>query len=298
MERSKAGQQASSDSGSGIQQVASAHHISSIAHLFFDESENNTFDESSPSAQRIMVFSAGPSPVAAVATAGLCMGSSGSAYGGRVVLRENTGLKWSSQSFLEKSSLHLLGPAGTGENGGDGDDHGSAWLVNPLPDTHSIKSPIAIPRRTVRWIHGGCADDSALLEMETIAGSRKWGRGINGSVHGLVWCLLEKEAGALVAAYQLGRLVSLLQPKQVEILIFPDSWSKTGKPLWQRKLFQKRNNSPSHQQLLVSRCRELASFVGECQVSIMPESLVQNHDQAGSSSGALQDVASRMLVAE
>ncbi len=134
--------------------------------------------------------------------------------------------------------------------------------------------------------------------MEAIAGSLKWGRGISGTTDGLVWCLLEKEAVSLIAAYQLGRLISLLQPQQVEILIFPDSWSKTGKPLWQRKLFQARDTSTSHQESLVNRCRELAAAVGDCKVSLMPESLALGDGPAGSSGRVLQMIASRMLSAE
>lgn len=296
MERQRAGQQRNNAAIDEEQADVSAHHISSIAHLFFDEGETANPGQAPGGNRRFMVFSAGSSPVAAVAAAGLSMGSKGEFFKGRVVLRENEKLAWSSRSFLEKSYLHALGPAGTGENEGDDSDRGSAWLIQPSAGAAASLHEKFNTDGTVRWFHAGCADDDALLEMESITSSQKWGRGISGGADGLVWCLLESEAVSLIPAYRLGRLISLLQPRQVEILIFPDSWSKTGKPLWQRKLFRARNNSQAHQDSLVNRCRELATAVGDCNVTLLPESLAQGSDRASSSGDVLQMVASRMLV--
>ncbi len=295
MARRNAGQHRPETAQPELPEQVSCHHISSIAHLFFDEAEIPEASQLARNSQHFMVFSAGASPVSAVATAGLSMGSEGCSFCGRVILRENQNLPWSSSSFLKKSLLHLMGPAGSGENGGDGSDLGSAWLIKaPKRGSSANLMEQNTLNRTVRWFHAGCAADSVLKEMEAISGSKKWGRQISGAADGLVWCLLEKEAVSLIAAYQLGRLISLLKPKQVEILIFPDSWSKTGKPIWQRKVFQGRH-SASEQEALVNRCRTLATAVGDCRVSLMPESLGQSSNQSGSSGGVLKMIATRML---
>lgn len=190
------------------------HHISSIAHLYLqDEPAVVPAAPPVPSCS-CAVASPQESPVSAFAAAALAHGLPGPS-----TLVEESRLRWSASSFSV--------PKG-----------GGRCLVD-LPDQSGLRrwsvtggQDEAIPNSVVRWHHLGCLDSDRLAHLESLEVSRMFGAESLLKTAELFWCVLAGEVGRLGSAYTLGRAVELLRPGGLQILVFPDAWSRVGSPGW------------------------------------------------------------------
>jgi len=200
-------------------------HISSIAHLFFQEGVSAGEGEASPGALEFAVAAAAGSPVSAFAAAGLALGSPRPA-----TLTEDNRLRWSASNFLarEEGEARALSRCDEVDR--------NIWNIPPSagesPGVPGGKPSDLAWNREFRWSHLGCLGLAGLAHLESLAASRALIGSSSTSADGLVWCLLAKEAGRFGSSYILGRLVELMRPKQIEILLFPDAWSMAGRPGW------------------------------------------------------------------
>lgn len=200
-------------------------HISSIAHLFFQEEDSAGEGAAHPAALEFAVAAAGVSPVSAFAAAGLALGSPRSA-----ILTEDNQLRWSASSFLAREEVEARVLSRRDEVSRN------IWNLSPAAGVSSkaICGDPSAPAldREFRWSHLGCLGLAGLAHLESLAASRSLIGPSSTGADGLVWCLLAKEACHLGSSYFLGRLVELIRPRQIEILLFPDAWSRAGLPGW------------------------------------------------------------------
>ena len=235
------------------------HHISSIAHLFFAEDESSRLVTGAGGELCLAVTCFNDSRIAAFAAGGLVMGMRQATRvdpGPAVRLVEDEGLMWSAGAFLVPAESP--GDKGLKRLAGQWD-----WAVG---------TSVADQQRRVCWTHlrddldrgavpsgylgGGLAETC----LEAVAAPPAPG------AHGLVVCLLAHEVGALAVGVRLGRLLGQLAPAQLEILVFPDTWSVGGGAGGDRHWFRW---SSGRGEDLLERCRELTRALGTaCPVTI------------------------------
>jgi len=193
------------------------HHISSIAHLFFDD-DDSVGDGDKSGRRELTICGPGSGRLVAWVCAGLVRALAAE----QVILAESPRLAWSATSYLEDLSLVPL--AGQG-----GDSR--FWQVNAqAPPLGSVQNTArSDPGNGSGWIiarNAGSLGNERLGTLEAAhLASQILGRGFSGGDL-LVWCLTMREAISLGAIHTLGRVLALLDPGQVEILVTeqdPDS---------------------------------------------------------------------------
>jgi hypothetical protein len=75
----------------------------------------------------------------------------------------------------------------------------------------------------------------------------------------LFWCVLASDVGRLGSAYTLGRAVELLRPGSLQILVFPEAWSRVGSPGWLDDIAE--GNSETAEPNALMRFRDTAAGV-------------------------------------
>ncbi len=193
------------------------HHISSIAHLFFDDDDGASGGDRS-GRRELTICGPGSGRLVAWVCAGLVRALAAE----QVILAESPRLAWSATSYLEDLSLVPL--AGQG-----GDSR--FWQVNAqAPPPGSVQNAAGPePGNGSSWViarNAGSLGNERLGTLEAAhLASQMLGRGFSGGDL-LVWCLTMREAISLGAIHTLGRVLALLDPGQVEILVMeqgPDS---------------------------------------------------------------------------
>ncbi len=198
------------------------HHISSIAHLFLEESRPGIVGDSTRDICQCAVAAPGGAAISAFAAAGLALGSSGSS-----TLVEDNRIRWSAGTFLISEGGH--GRVFAGEDG----DHRNTWTIAAEKrGRNSAAQPEAAPARGIQWNHLGCVGRTEMAHLESLAAVRTAGLLPGNGSGGLVWCLQEDEAGQFGPNYYLGRLAEVVRPDRIEILLFPNAWSSAGQPGW------------------------------------------------------------------
>ncbi len=239
------------------------HHISSIAHLFFAEGETTDPVSATDTTRDFIVTCFNESRISAFACAGLVTGArtlmDTSAEWG-VSLVEDSSVSWSTVAFLPHDPS---GPEGCPVAV---ESQPSRWSWQP-------KSNRATASAWVRWTHLEVPGNDRLTDAEPQQSTENQAAG---SVdypqpptkpHTLVVCLLAREMGQWEMAFKLGRLLGLLEPQQLEILVFPDSWAQDTKPEWGLRRWQDREKGASSD--LLTKCRSLTRAIGgACQVTI------------------------------
>ena len=198
------------------------HHISSIAHHFFDE-EDGVETNSGLIQRELIVCSAANGPLSAWACAGLARSLATEA----TLLGESSWLAWSASSYLQSTDLTQLdhGDILVQEFGGPVEDQSFWQIMVPGSGAATTSLSTAVPRnrRRVMLRNLGTLNNHQLGELEAV---HLLGNSSGVSLPGgdaLVWCLTPEDALSLGAAYTLGRALALLKPKHVEILIVDES---------------------------------------------------------------------------
>ena len=198
------------------------HHISSIAHLFLEESRPEGVGDSVPDICRCAVAAPGGAAISAFAAAGLTLGSPGSS-----TLGEDNRVRWSAGTYFNHEGGESRVFAGVDE------DHRNTWTVTAEARGKNFGSHgDASPTREIHWNHLGCVGRVEMAHLESLAAVRSGGLLPGTRSGGLVWCLQEDEAGRFGPNYYLGRLAEVVKPRRIEILLFPNAWSWAGQPGW------------------------------------------------------------------
>lgn len=227
------------DSGAGPRRP---HHISSIAHLFLQDSPAERNEDPQTLVFDLAVATPGVSAISAFAAAGLALGSSRP-----VTLSEDSALRWSARTFLPGEQAKVPSPSGE-EN-----FHRNNWTL--AEDTGP-----SVPG-LVRWNHLGCLGQTELVHLETLAAVRCLTDQPLVGADGLIWCLLAGDAGRFGPSYLLGRLVELIKPERIAILLFPDAWSDAGRPGWLEDIRQ--YDFDRQDPFILQRCEDVAKLVCE-----------------------------------
>ncbi len=261
------------------------HHISSIAHLFFDDDEGSVRPTGPVTVRSITVTGFNDSRISAYACASLVTATRVLATGGDargVRLEEDPAVPWSAKSFLAR------GPSANGESSEKG---GTGTIIWNWPA--DVAEPDSAP--LVRWVHLQAVGSESLAALEMRAGNgrnplaRARGRG------DLVVCLLAREMGCLGPAFRLGRLMGLLAPRRLEILVFPDFWATGGAAVPGTGQRDDRGDGVSED--LLKRCRSLTRAVaGACPVSITVFPAGESGNPDRSPGMILQKLAARLAV--
>ncbi len=244
------------------------HHISAIAHLFFAENEQGEPLSGATSDRDVVVTCFNDTRISANACAGLIVGTrqlEAENPALAVQLVEDINIPWSAESFLTEEIAA------------------------------AVKSDYVKTGTTVRWTHLPALPDEKLTSLEVLAGTRGeiptgWATETsNPGRHGLVACLLEREMGQWGPAFRLGRLIGLLAPENLEIIIFADSWAKSG---GRPGTDTEKAIAPSAE--LLDRCRSLTRAVaGACPVTITTLASA-SADPAVSPGAIFQKIAARL----
>lgn len=176
-----------------------SHHISAIAHHFFDVPAK-VASESSTVISEVTVACAGPGPLAAWICAGLTptLGSR------EVVLAESPWLMWSAASYLEDSRLELL-------------DNSDALMPGSGNNLRFWRASPGDQRVLLRNL--GHLTSRQLVELEAIRSAEHPAGLILPGGGALVWCLTTPQAHSLISAYTLGRVLALFKPVHLEIVV-------------------------------------------------------------------------------
>ncbi len=262
------GQSDNRTNGSRVATERQPHHISSIAHLFFDEDEMGEPLSGAISDGEIVVTGFNETRISAFACADLVTGAQLHAATNRaqsIQLVEDTEQSWLAESFL------------------------SADVIA------AVKTDFVETGSTLRWTHLAAIPDQDLTNLETLAGAQNavpvgWSmQPSNSRRRVLVACLLEKELGQWGPAFRLGRLTGMLAPDQLEIIIFDNSWEQNS----DRPGAGMPSNIVATGGLL-EKCRNLTSAVaGACPMTITP--LCSRTEGSNSSTRpVLQKLAARL----
>jgi len=239
------------------------HHISSIAHLFFDEGESVALAPGPAATMDFAVTSISECRLSAYACAGLVAGARNLADQGEkwgVRLAEDPGLEWSADSFLpEKGARPADGTAAAG------------WDLKSWDWPPTVERPES--PRYLRWSHLASLSASELADLESLSGSKRSAPAgwlapmVSPGRHGLVMWLLAPEMGLWSTAFGVGRLLGVLVPRRVEILVFPERWASAAKKsFFARRVVGNGTGSPTE---LFARGRDLTRAVaGACPVTI------------------------------
>lgn len=216
------------------------HHISSIAHLFLQDS----FPEGDAEHQTVVcdlaVATPGVSGISAFAAAGLAAGSSRP-----VTLSEDRELRWSAKTFFPAEQAQVR------RTTGGGNIHRNNWAIGG-------DSCSSVPG-TARWNHLGCLGHAELAHLESLAAVRCLVDQPLVGADGLIWCLLARDAGRFGPGYLLGRLVELIKPERIGVLLFPDAWSDAGRPGWLEDIRQ--YDFDRQDPLILKHCEDVAKLV-------------------------------------
>lgn len=262
--------------GRGAKSQRRPHHISSIAHLFFAEEVTDTPGTGTGSVD-LGVICFNDSRISAYASAGLVAGSRSVQVGAGargVRLEEDGAVSWSAASYLPPDD----GRQPRNPHGGYTRDWSAAGAT----------------RGPVRWVHFGGSQDQDLIGLEQLSGLAAtaptgWGKpGDRPGRHGLVVCLLACEVALWSTAFRLGRWLGLLMPRRLEVLVFPDGWSRGPVGVGRQT-----GRGPIASPAFLERCHELTRAVaGTCPVTItaLPA------DDEAALAAILQNVAGRLTA--
>ena len=260
------------------------HHISSIAHLFLEESRPKGAGVSVPEIFRCAVAAPGGAAISAFAAAGLALGSPGSA-----TLAEGDRIRWSAGTYFNCEAGELRVRVGADEG------HRNTWKVSPAPEDPEV----AAQTGEIHWNHLGCVGGVEMGHLESLAAGRSAGLLPETRSGGLVWCLQEDEAGRFGPNYFLGRLAEVVKPGRIEILLFPNAWSSVGQPGWLDEI--RSVTSGRYESEILAHVTELAKKscdgipVGIHQVA-GPDNLAANFSRAGKPDSLWRRVAMAMIA--
>jgi hypothetical protein len=193
------------------------HHISSIAHLFFEDNADLGGGRERGSGRDLAVAGLDDGRVSAWACAGLVQAARAGVFaseGQGVRLIEDPAVKWSAGSHFGADRSRVP-PAERGPEA-----MASRWVWAGRGATGGW----------VRWAHFGPVDGRSLARLEALAAAVRvltetWGLGgrLPGR-DGLIICVPGERAPQLGAAYALGRLVQTVAPLRLEVLLLPGGW--------------------------------------------------------------------------
>ncbi len=235
------------------------HHISTIAHLFFAENDDESGGNGPACVLDFAVAGLNGCRISAFASAALVASArelSTAEIGWDISLRENEHVTWSARAFLPSEDSPE-----TGANGGN-----VCWR---WPANREAQRPSG----QMRWTHFDAGTNDRLGLLEDLEGARLavgggWTEATPGSADlGLVLCLLESEMVRWGAALQVGRLLGVVAPRLLEILVFDDSWGLDigGRRGGWRPFERFGNSVPTHPDCCDDLLRTVA---GTCPVTI------------------------------
>lgn len=192
-----------------------SHHISSIAHHFFDE-DGPGGAVSSRRSRGIAVCGTANGPLTAWTCAQLARAVSGCP----VVLGESPWLTWSATSHLANRELIIL--PDEDKPGASVDRRDRYWRLDPRADEDPAGSKLgADPAGGDPLVlrHLGTFDGRQLADLEAVHLLARPCPADLTDRDALVWCLTLEGEWSLTAAYTLGRVLTLLEPSHLEIII-------------------------------------------------------------------------------
>lgn len=290
-----AANRASGDRVVASREQRGAHHISSIAHLFFAEDAEGVGENDRLTTLEFIVTCFNNSRIAAYTCAGLVAGSRSLTTTGQnwdVSLHEHSQVPWSAAAFLQSEI-----ESGTSET----EDGLTCWEWQAKGPGESPPRPVAgtRSRRLLRWNHLAAGTGNVPETLENIRGAALslpggWvSPGVNRGPRRLILCLLAAELNSWSLALQLGRLLGLLAPQRLEIVVFDDSWTGAGgryRGSW-------RPFGRSAEPLLLARCREMMrDATGQCAFSVTRMPSGDSGTEVQPPHSALQEILSRLTA--
>lgn len=216
------------------------HHISSIAHHFFDDDSADT-GAKLHRRRELAVSSPTSGPLAAWVSASLGKSLAHES----VILGESPWLTWSATSYIPAPQLQPLDRQGSAADTIQGDRF---WQISRPAEQAAARKQGANPAGEARIMlrHLGALNNQQLSELEAVhLTSNPTPAALPGG-DALVWCLQPADAMAMGATYTLGRVLALLRPDHLEILVIDPAWIASGN-----------STSTATGETLLDRCRQL-----------------------------------------